>query len=249
MNRKKIVAGNWKMNLLQEEAIALTKNIIAPVNVKCELIIAPPYIYLLECLQHSGKNKFKVSAQNCSEHSNGAFTGEVSISMLQNLGVTHCIVGHHERRKNFGETDITVAKKTISLLEHGMTPIVCVGETLEERNDNIHLSILENQIATGLFGLSESQIIQTVIAYEPVWAIGTGLTATPSQAQEIHAFLRNLIATRYSQEIANAISILYGGSCNESNAKELFACKDIDGGLIGGASLKAESFLKIASSF
>jgi triosephosphate isomerase len=249
MSRKKIVAGNWKMNLLLNEAIELATNIVVPSNLKCEVVIAPPSIYLNDCIQIAKSNQIHVAAQNCSEHPKGAFTGEVSVPMLKAMGITYCIIGHSERRTFFGETDANVALKTIAAIENMITPIVCVGETLEERNSNQYFQVLEKQITVALFNLHADQISKVVIAYEPVWAIGTGLTASPAQAQEIHAFIRGLLTKKYSEQVAQSISILYGGSCNENNAKELFECPDIDGGLIGGASLKADSFLKIAASF
>ena len=249
MSRKKIVAGNWKMNLLLNEAIELATNIVVPDNLKCEVVIAPPSIYLNECVKLAKSNHLHVAAQNCSEHLKGAFTGEISVPMLKAIGITYCILGHSERRTYYGETDAKVALKTIAAIENTITPIVCVGETLEERNSNQYFQVLEKQITIALFHLLADQMSKVVIAYEPVWAIGTGLTASPAQAQEIHAFIRGLISKKYSEPVAQSISILYGGSCNENNAKELFECPDIDGGLIGGASLKADSFLKIAASF
>jgi triosephosphate isomerase len=245
MTRKKMVAGNWKMNLLFNEAIVLADSIQLNNQIGCDVIIAPPNIYLHALKSIADKNNFKLAAQNCAEHDKGAFTGEVSASMLNAIDTEYVIIGHSERRSLFGETNAIVNAKTKSCIHHFITPIVCVGESLSERNADLHFNIIKSQISEALFDLNKDEITKIIIAYEPVWAIGTGLTATPDQAQEMHAYIRKCIAENYNQEIANQIRILYGGSCNENNAATLFSCPDIDGGLIGGASLKAESFMKI----
>ncbi|MGX8713756.1 MAG: triose-phosphate isomerase, partial [bacterium] len=198
---------------------------------------------------YANDSYFAVGAQNVAAEEKGAYTGEVSAEMLESMEIDYCIVGHSERRAYYGETDKTVAAKVDRLLAHGLKPIVCVGEVLEEREAGRQLEVVKTQVENGLFHLTPEQMKEVVIAYEPVWAIGTGKTATPDQAQEIHAHIRSLLAAKYGKELADDISILYGGSCKPGNAKELFACPDIDGGLIGGASLKAEDFIAIALSF
>ena len=252
--RKNIVAGNWKMNTSFDEADELINNIITilekeKLGENTLMILCPPYPYLEMCGDYSNDSYFAVGAQDVSAHDNGAFTGEVSASMLKSLMMDFCIVGHSERRAYFGETDSLIAQKVNQLLKHDIRPIVCCGEVLEERENNKQFDVVKKQITDGLFHLSADDFSKIVIAYEPVWAIGTGKTATPEQAQEIHAYIRGLIAEKYGKEVAENTSILYGGSCKPSNAKELFANPDVDGGLIGGASLKAEDFVNIALSF
>jgi triosephosphate isomerase len=190
-----------------------------------------------------------VGGQNVSDKASGAYTGEIAAAMLESLEVDYCIIGHSERRKYFNETDEVLAVKANQLLEHNIRPIYCCGELLEQRENNTHFDVVRQQLKNGLFHLEDEAFKNIVIAYEPVWAIGTGVTASPDQAQEMHAFIRNLIADEYGTAIADNTTILYGGSCNSGNAKELFANPDVDGGLIGGASLKAEEFIKIAESF
>ena len=252
--RKHIVAGNWKMNLTVTEADELLDELMSELE-KVELprdeqvIVCPPFPYIEMASDYANDSYFLVGAQNVSDKEKGAYTGEVSAEMLESLELDYCIVGHSERRAYYGETDKTVATKVDKLLAHGLKPIVCVGEVLEEREAGRQLEVVKTQVENGLFHLTAEQMKEVVIAYEPVWAIGTGKTATPEQAQEIHAHIRSLLATKYGKELADEISILYGGSCKPSNAKELFACPDIDGGLIGGASLKAEDFVAIAMSF
>ncbi len=214
-----------------------------------QLIVCPPFPYLEMATDYANDSYFMVGAQNVSDQEKGAYTGEVSAEMLESMEIDYCIVGHSERRAYYGETDQTVAAKVDKLLAHGLKPIVCVGEVLEEREAGKQLEVVKTQVEKGLFHLSAEQMKEVVIAYEPVWAIGTGKTATPEQAQEIHAHIRGLLSAKYGKELADEISILYGGSCKPSNAKELFACPDIDGGLIGGASLKADDFVAIAKSF
>ena len=251
--RKNIVAGNWKMNNTFDEADALVSDIMTALETKelgqTMMIICPPFPYLEMCTDYSNDSYFAVGAQNVSDQEKGAFTGEVSAAMLQSMEVEYCIVGHSERRAYYGETDAIVARKVDQLLQHDIRPIVCCGEVLEEREADKQFDVVRRQISDGLFHLSAEQFAHVVIAYEPVWAIGTGKTATPAQAQEMHAFIRGLIADKYGKKVADDTSILYGGSCKPSNAKELFANPDVDGGLIGGASLKADEFMAIATAF
>ena len=252
--RKHIVAGNWKMNLTFTEADELLDDLMSELE-KVELprdtqvIVCPPFPYLEMASDYANDSYFMVGAQNVSDQEKGAYTGEVSAAMLESCEIDYCIVGHSERRAYYGETNALVAAKVNQLLAHGLKPIVCVGEVLEEREAGRQLDVVKKQVEEGLFHLSAEQMQQVVIAYEPVWAIGTGKTATPDQAQEIHAHIRSLLAAKYGQAVADEVSILYGGSCKPSNAKELFAKPDIDGGLIGGASLKAEDFMGIVRSF
>ena len=252
--RKHIVAGNWKMNLTFNEADELLDELMSELE-KVELprdtqvIVCPPFPYLEMTSDYANDSYFAVGAQNVSDQERGAYTGEVSAEMLESMEIDYCIVGHSERRAYYGETDQTVAAKVDRLLAHGLKPIVCVGEVLAEREAGRQLDVVKTQVEQGLFHLSEEQMRQVVIAYEPVWAIGTGRTATPDQAQEIHHHIRTLLAAKYGQALADDISILYGGSCKPGNAKELFACPDIDGGLIGGASLKAQDFMGIITAF
>ncbi len=252
--RKNIVAGNWKMNKKFDEADDLINGILTELE-ETELgentlmILCPPFPYLEMCSDYSNDSYFAVGAQNVNDNERGAYTGEISAEMLESMEIEYCIVGHSERRAYYGETDAMIARKVDRLLEHNIRPIVCCGEVLEEREANKQFDVVKRQITDGLFHLSAEQFGQIVIAYEPVWAIGTGKTATPAQAQEIHAFIRNLIAEKYGKQVADETSILYGGSCKPSNAKELFANPDVDGGLIGGASLQVEDFVNIAKAF
>ncbi len=253
MMRRKIIAGNWKMNMSFSEADDLLALIIAdiadngkPVNV--DVVICPPAVYLELATDLASNKQVFVGAQNVSSFEDGAYTGEISAAMLESIEVDYCIVGHSERRKYFNENDEELASKVKLLLAHGITPIFCCGELLDDRNDDRHMEVVSNQIKNTLFHLAGEEFQKLVIAYEPVWAIGTGKTATPEQAQEMHAFIRALIAKKYSGETADQCSILYGGSCNASNAAELFSKQDVDGGLIGGASLKADDFAIIIRS-
>ncbi len=214
-----------------------------------QMIICPPFPYLEMASDYSDESYFAVGAQNVSDQESGAYTGEVSASMLESMELDYCIVGHSERRAYYHETDEIVARKVDQLLKHNIRPIVCCGEVLDEREANKQFDVVKKQITDGLFHLTAEQFSDIIIAYEPVWAIGTGKTATPEQAQEMHAFIRSLIAEKYGKEVADETSILYGGSCKPGNAKELFANPDVDGGLIGGASLKAEDFIGIATAF
>ena len=252
--RKHIVAGNWKMNCTFDEADELINGIMEKLENtelprETQLIVCPPFPYLEMTSDYANDSYFMVGAQNVSDQEKGAYTGEVSAEMLESMEIDYCIVGHSERRGYYGETNKIVAAKVDQLLKHGLKPIVCVGEVLEEREAGKQLDVVKRQVEEGLFHLTAEQMKEVVIAYEPVWAIGTGKTATPEQAQEIHAHIRSLLTAKYGKELADEISILYGGSCKPSNAKELFACPDIDGGLIGGASLKADDFVAIALSF
>ena len=252
--RKNIVAGNWKMNKSFDEADDLVNGIMELLEKKelgknTLMILCPPFPYLEMVSDYSNDSYFMVGAQNVNDNEKGAYTGEVSAEMLSSMDIEYCIVGHSERRAYYGETDAMIAKKVDQLLKHEIRPIVCCGEVLEEREAGKQFDVVKRQITDGLFHLSAEQFKELVIAYEPVWAIGTGKTATPEQAQEIHAFIRKTIADKYGKEVANEISILYGGSCKPSNAKELFANPDVDGGLIGGAALQAEDFVNIAMAF
>ena len=252
--RKHIVAGNWKMNKTFEQADELVSNIMDlleqhQLDRNTLMILCPPFPYIEMCTDYSNDSYFMVGAQNVADQERGAYTGEVSAEMLQSLEAEFCIVGHSERRQYYGETDQTVARKVDLLLAHDIRPIVCCGEVLDEREAGKLFDVVKRQITDGLFHLTPEQFSQLVIAYEPVWAIGTGKTATPQQAQEIHAFIRSLVAEKYGQQVADELSILYGGSCKPSNAKELFANPDVDGGLIGGASLVAQDFVDIALAF
>lgn len=252
--RKHIVAGNWKMNKTFEQADELVNDIMEKLETvtlgrDTQLIICPPYPYLEMTSDYSDESYFSVGAQNVSDQDEGAYTGEIAASMLESMELEYCIVGHSERRAYYHETDEIIARKVNQLLKHNIRPIVCCGEVLEERESNRQFDVVKKQITDGLFHLTAEQFANIVIAYEPVWAIGTGKTATPEQAQEMHAFIRSLIAEKYGNKVADETSILYGGSCKPGNAKELFANPDVDGGLIGGASLKADDFLAIAKAF
>jgi len=250
--RKKIVAGNWKMNLDYASGISLFSEIVNMVrdekNGDQIAIICAPYIHL-NSLAKLGGEVVKIGAQNCHQNDNGAFTGEIAAGMVKSVGCEYVIIGHSERRQYFAESNELLAQKTVKALENELTPLFCIGETLEERNNGSYFEVLKTQLEQGVFGLSAADFSKVVIAYEPVWAIGTGLTATSEQAQEVHAYIRKEIAAKYSNEIAEATSILYGGSCNPKNAAELFAQQDIDGGLIGGASLKSRDFVDIVKAF
>lgn len=249
--RKKIVAGNWKMNTLLGEGAALANDLVGKtgeIPSGVQLIIAPPFTHLDRIGTIIKDSGIALSAQNCADMEKGAYTGEVSASMLVSAGCTYVIIGHSERREYYHETSETLNRKMGLALANGLSPIYCVGERLEEREAGQHFETVGKQIREVIFNLSAEQLGRTVIAYEPVWAIGTGKTATSAQAEEIHAFIRKTLAEKYG-ELSEMVPILYGGSCKPSNAAELFAQKDIDGGLIGGASLKAEDFMAIAKSF
>jgi triosephosphate isomerase len=251
--RKKIVAGNWKMNKDFQDAEDLMFEIVDELTEKgsgdTEVIICPPAVYLEMSSDIAAENGFMIGAQNLSQWESGAYTGEISASMLHSMGITHCILGHSERRTYFGETDKVIAAKVDLTLKYGMTPIYCCGEVLAERQAEKHFDVVRKQVSEALFHLGNEALSQVVIAYEPVWAIGTGVTASSAQAQEMHAFIRSLLTEKYGKEVSDEISILYGGSCNAKNAVELFANPDVDGGLIGGAALKAADFVAIVNSF
>ena len=252
--RQKIVAGNWKMNKSLDEGLKLTSEIVnmAQDELKSDvkLVINAPFIHLtsVKKLIPTGKNLF-VGAQNCYFEKSGAYTGEISATMLKSIGIEYTIIGHSERREYFNETNEQLAKKTDILLEEGIIPIFCCGESLEIRESGNHIAFVCNQLTESLFHLSPESFSKIVIAYEPIWAIGTGKTASTEQAQEMHAEIRKHLASKYGQAVADGISILYGGSCKPNNAPELFACADVDGGLIGGASLLSRDFIDIAKSF
>ena len=250
--RKKIVAGNWKMNTTLAEGVELAKGITEQVNdisKGVSLIVAPPFTHLAIIAQMLKGTPVAVSAQNCADQPKGAFTGEVSAAMLKSVGCTYTILGHSERREYYGETSEKLVKKMALAFENGLKVIFCVGEKLEERNEGNHFDVVAAQISEVLFGLEPQQMKNVIVAYEPVWAIGTGVTATDEQAQEMHSYIRKTLAAHFGEEIAEETPILYGGSCKPSNAKKLFSCPDIDGGLIGGASLKAEDFIAIAKAW
>lgn len=248
--RKKIVAGNWKMNKTFEEAGILTAEVMGMVadEVKgnARVILCVPFPYLLSIKNQLGKNtRIEVGAQNCSEHEAGAYTGEVSAAMLRSIGIPYVILGHSERRQFFNEDGKLLAKKVDIALKYGLTPIFCCGEPRDVREKNEHEKLVKQQLEEALFHLDAASLEKTIIAYEPVWAIGTGKTATAQQAQDMHAVIRRHLASKYEQSVADNISILYGGSVNAANAKELFSCADVDGGLVGGASLKSREFTEI----
>ena len=249
--RKNIVAGNWKMNTTVPEGVKLAQEVNAAlegITAKCDVVIGVPFTHLTAVKAVIG-DKLGVSAENCADKVKGAYTGEVSAAMVASTGATYVILGHSERRQYYGETAETLKDKVALALENGLTPIFCIGEVLEERENGTYFDVIKAQVADSLFQLSAEDFGKIVLAYEPVWAIGTGKTATADQAQEIHAFIRGLIAEKYGEQVADDTTILYGGSCKPSNAKELFEKPDVDGGLIGGASLDAESFMGIVTAF
>lgn len=239
--RRKIVAGNWKMNLLSGEATALFMALNDLPKYDIEIIVFPPSIYVQE-FSRTRTEGVHVGVQNFYPTESGAYTGEISISQVKNIGINYALVGHSERRAIFGESSELLRSKVNACLLHSVTPIVCCGEPLEIRDAGDEYKFVRAQLNECLFHLSNEQIINTIIAYEPVWAIGTGKTASSVQAEAMHAEIRSWVSEKYGAEIANSISILYGGSCNASNAKELFDCENVDGGLIGGASLDSNAF-------
>jgi len=246
--RKKIVAGNWKMNKTFNEGIELVATVNDRVCQSAEgvtVIIAPPFIHLAEAAKNATPAFVSIAAQNCATEPAGAYTGEVSAQMIASTGATHVILGHSERRSYYGETSPMLVQKVERALENNLDVIFCVGEVLAERESGNHFDVVKQQLVEGLFHLTPEQFAHVTVAYEPVWAIGTGKTATPEQAEEMHAVIRATIANHYGQATADATSILYGGSCNPKNADEIFSQPDVDGGLIGGASLKADDFLEI----
>ena len=250
--RKKIVAGNWKMNMNLQDGIALANEINEAMKAdrpNCEVVVCTPFIHLAKVADVLDRNVVALGAENCADKAKGAYTGEVSAEMVKSTGAQYVILGHSERRAYYGENDAILSEKLALALANGLTPIFCIGEVKEEREAGKHFQVVEEQLAGTLFGLSPEDFSKVVLAYEPGWAIGTGLTASSAQAQEIHAHIRHLIAKKFGASIADNCTILYGGSCNASNAKELFAQPDVDGGLIGGASLSVEKFLPIIEAF
>lgn len=248
--RKKFVAGNWKMNKTFEEAGMLASEVMGMVadEVKgnARVVLCVPFPYLVSLRNQLGKNtRIELGAQNCSEHEAGAYTGEVSAAMLRSIGVPYVILGHSERRQYFHEDGKLLARKVDIALKYGLTPIFCCGEPLDVREKNQHEKLVRQQVEEALFHLDATVIQKVIVAYEPVWAIGTGKTATAQQAQDMHSVIRKHIASKYDQSSADNISILYGGSVNAGNAKELFSSPDVDGGLVGGASLKSREFTDI----
>lgn len=248
--RKQIAAANWKMNLTYQQAEKLLDDVLSE---KLELgydnrqvIFAVPFPYLIMANSEVAEERgFAIAAQNCYQKSSGAFTGEVSAEMLQSIGIKYCVIGHSERREYFAETNQVLAEKIDLCLKHEIAPIFCCGEPLAIREEGTQNEFVETQLAESLFHLNEENIQKIIVAYEPIWAIGTGVTATAKQAQEMHAHIRSVLSKQFGEEIGNNISILYGGSVKANNAKELFANEDVDGGLVGGASLVADDFIEI----
>ncbi|MGB0883474.1 MAG: triose-phosphate isomerase [Flavobacteriales bacterium] len=251
MNRRHLVAGNWKMNTSLEEGLNLLKTIALDypkLKQNQELIIAPPYIHLSDFQKADLPKSIKIAAQNCASEHSGAYTGEVSPAMLADLNISYVILGHSERRSYFGESHDILKRKVDLSLEQGLTPIFCLGEQKEERQSGSFKTVLLKQLQDSVFHLDAESFSKLILAYEPVWAIGTGLTATAEQAEDTHNFIRQEIAKHYSETLADQCTILYGGSCKPSNADELFAQPNVDGGLIGGAALKSADFLAIAEA-
>lgn len=250
--RKKIVAGNWKMNKNLKEAQGLTEELKTILQSEfkgsSEVLVCVPFPFLQAVKESAGGSVIRVGAQNCSQFDSGAYTGEVSASMIKSLDIPFVIVGHSERRQYFAEDGPILAKKVDICLSNGLTPVFCCGEPLEIRESGNQNELVKNQVAESLFHLSAEQLAKVVIAYEPVWAIGTGKTASAAQAQEMHEVIRATLAGKYGKEVAEGITILYGGSVKADNAAELFACPDVDGGLVGGASLKAREFAEIVKA-
>ena len=250
--RKKLVAGNWKMNKTADEGLALVSEVVNMVNAEViapvTVVLCPPALYLTTYKSYLTGDKLALGAQNCHEKASGAYTGEISAPMLASVGVQYVILGHSERRQYFGETNAQLAEKVNIALENGLIPIFCCGESREMRESGDYVGFVKNQLTESLFHLSAEQMADVVIAYEPIWAIGTGLTASSGQAQDMHYELRQHLAGKYGDEVAQNTSILYGGSANAQNAKELFSQPDVDGGLIGGASLKSRDFLTVVKA-
>ena len=250
--RKNIVAGNWKMNKTLQEGLALAKELDAALKgrtINCDVIIGTPFIHLASIAAAIDTTRIGVAAENCADKESGAYTGEVSAAMVVSTGARYVIIGHSERRAYYHETSPILMEKVKLALSNGLTPIFCVGEVLEEREAGKHFEVVARQVEEALFTLDQTDFAKLILAYEPVWAIGTGKTATADQAQEMHAHIRKSIAAKYGKEVANGCPILYGGSCNAANAKELFSRADVDGGLIGGASLSVDKFLPIIEAF
>jgi len=247
--RKKIIAGNWKMNLTFEEANGLINEIAQGIASKefknKDVVLCPPFLYTEMATDFAEDFDFSVGVQNISQYAEGAYTGEISAEMVHSLEAQYAIIGHSERRSFFNETDDILSSKVDVALENELTPIFCCGEHLDVRKGNKHFKVVQQQIEEGILHLDKKEITRIVIAYEPVWAIGTGETATPEQAQEMHEFIRNQLSNKYGRDIANEVPVLYGGSVKPSNAHDIFIQPDVDGGLIGGASLKSADFLQI----
>lgn len=245
--RNKIVAGNWKMNKNAEETEDLLNELIAllPNDLNCEVIVAPTFVNLASSVDHLEFTPIQVAAQNMHQAENGAYTGEISVDMLQSIGVNTVILGHSERRAYFHESDSLLSAKVTTALKHQMRVLFCFGEELKERQANTHFDLVKKQLTDGLFHIEITSWENIVLAYEPVWAIGTGETASPEQAQEMHEFIRATVKEKYGSNVADQVSILYGGSVKPENAKEIFSKPDVDGGLIGGAALKAADFIGI----
>ena len=250
MTRKKIVAGNWKMNNGLQETELLINELAKETNHSgCEVMIAPSFVSLKTSIDYLKNKDIEVVSQNVHQKNNGAYTGEISAKMLSSIGIKTTIIGHSERREYFNETHEILKNKVDTSLENSINIIFCFGEELKDRKNNNHFRIISNQISESLFHLSYSEWDNIILAYEPVWAIGTGETASSDQVQEMHSFIRNFIAQKYSTELAQKTSILYGGSVKPNNAKEIFSMEDVDGGLIGGASLNSKDFFSIVNSF
>ena len=250
--RKNIVAGNWKMNTTLPEGVKLAEEVnaaVAEAKPACDVIICVPFTHLAPIAGVIDSNVLGLGAENCADHASGAYTGEVSAPMVASTGAKYVILGHSERRQYYHEDSKILREKLALALANGLTPIFCIGEVLEERENGTYNEVVKRQIEEALFELSAEDFSKLILAYEPVWAIGTGKTATPDQAEDMHAHIRATIAAKYGNEVAENTSILYGGSCKPSNAAELFAKKDIDGGLIGGASLKCADFMGIVKAF
>ncbi len=249
--RKKIVAGNWKMNTLPSEGVELAKGVVAKSAEVCEcvdFIVCPPFTHLAGVAQVVKGTRVALGAQNCAAETKGAYTGEVSAAMLAAMGVEYVILGHSERREYYAETSATLNAKMAQVYANGLVPVYCVGEVKEERENGTYFDVVKAQLEEVVFNLTEEQFASLVIAYEPVWAIGTGLTASAEQAEEIHAYIREVLASKFGAA-ADSTAILYGGSCKPSNAEEIFAKANVDGGLIGGAALVAEDFIGIGKGF
>ncbi|MFI3259074.1 MAG: triose-phosphate isomerase [Rikenellaceae bacterium] len=249
--RKKIVAGNWKMNTLPSQGVELAKGVVAGKSEVCDcvsFIVCPPFTHLSQVIEAVKGSAIAVGAQNCAAESKGAYTGEISAEMLASMGCEYVILGHSERREYYGETSETLNKKIAQVYANGLVPIYCVGEVLAERESGKYFDVVKAQIEEVVFNLTEEQFSKLVIAYEPVWAIGTGKTASAEQAEEIHAYIREVLASKFGAAAAET-AILYGGSCKPSNAAEIFAKENVDGGLIGGAALVASDFLGIGKGF
>jgi triosephosphate isomerase len=248
--RQKIVAGNWKMHKNAEETEDLLNDLIdkLPNDIEAQVLVAPTFINLASAVDHLEFTNIGVAAQNMHQSESGAFTGEISADMLKSIGVNIVIIGHSERRAQFNETDAILSFKVSTALIHNMTVIFCFGEELKDRLNNQHFNVVENQLRDGLFHIDKKDWEKIVLAYEPVWAIGTGETASPDQAQEMHEFIRETVRKTFGSDIAENLSILYGGSVKPDNAKEIFSKPDVDGGLIGGAALKADDFAAIVKA-